>query len=359
MAKTRYRGLRRTSDKPIPDGRYPFRADFGVKGKTHCRRIWAKDYHEANRLRTQMIAKFNPDAEAKRNTLTLHDAIEYFVSTVVKERKDTAQRYSRALGEFEAVIGGDKLVTRIGLDDYEVFKKVKLQKLSPATVNQRMNFVRAFFANLYEKETLTRNPAKKWKPLRVDKKIQECLSEKEIKQILTHIRRQYPQWYAFFCVIAQYGWRKMEVRRLRWDDVDFDRGVIRITISEQGKPKNRSEREHIMTNDVIEALKRQRQRIAKKHIKTKYVFCGRGGSMLRQNSPAEILKEICAELGIGKKITTKTFRHSVVTNLLHKGTDPETIKGITGHKDTKTIYTHYAHTDRKRIAEAMEAINPF
>lgn len=63
---------------------------------------------------------------------------------------------------------------------------------------------------------------------------------------------------------------------------------------------------------------------------------------LHESAVSRPLREAVLRLGIAKRVSTYTFRHSFATHLLADGYDIRTVQALLGHKDVRTtmIYTH-------------------
>jgi integron integrase len=61
-------------------------------------------------------------------------------------------------------------------------------------------------------------------------------------------------------------------------------------------------------------------------------------------------------VGLNKRISCQTFRHSFATHLLHQGYDIRTVQEFLGHKDVKTtlVYTHVLNRGKLPVRSLLD-----
>ena len=69
------------------------------------------------------------------------------------------------------------------------------------------------------------------------------------------------------------------------------------------------------------------------------------------------LKIAVDKVGIKKRVTVHTLRHSFATHLLEEGSDLVTIKELLGHESLQTTQI-YTNISRKRMREVYEESHP-
>jgi site-specific recombinase XerD len=66
--------------------------------------------------------------------------------------------------------------------------------------------------------------------------------------------------------------------------------------------------------------------------------------------------EAARQVGIPKRVSCHTFRHSFATHLLQQGYDIRTVQELLGHKDVRTtmIYTHVLSRGRLAVGSPLD-----
>ena len=145
------------------------------------------------------------------------------------------------------------------------------------------------------------------------------------------------------CFLYYTGMRLDEARNLKWQDVDFERGVINIR-------KGKGEKDRIVfLHDKLKDI------VAKNGMKEGLVMVSERGSQYDERTIQAIVKNAAKKAGIAKKVTPHTLRHSFATHLLEGGADIRYIQKLLGHANLQTtqVYTHVANKDIKKLAELL------
>ena len=70
-----------------------------------------------------------------------------------------------------------------------------------------------------------------------------------------------------------------------------------------------------------------------------------------------IVKETALKVGIKKKISPHTYRHSFATHLMENGADLKSIQILMGHESITTTEI-YTHLDNRHLKNVMEKFHP-
>lgn len=188
------------------------------------------------------------------------------------------------------------------------------------------------------------------------------------------------------------GLRVSEAISLRIKDVDFSNKCLTIRMSKGSK-----DRVVTLANSLHEALALQIEKSRELHRTdvlnghgfkpTPYALRRKLGTALRltgwqfvfpssvlsaipdtgelvrfHRHPDNIRKSISAatrKVGISKRVTSHTFRHSFATHMLQAGADIRTVQEQLGHTDVKTteIYTHVLNRSAMAVTSPLDRLN--
>lgn len=144
------------------------------------------------------------------------------------------------------------------------------------------------------------------------------------------------------------GARINEIAKLKIEDVDFNRSVVKLRDSKTGK-----ERFGILNSFVEKVLKifiENRQYVLTKKNDVNLLFGSKNNLYKWIN---KTMTEALKKNGFKIKFKSHNFRHSVASHLLKNGCDIRYIQDLLGHKSISTtqIYTKVVKEDLKRIID--------
>jgi integrase len=209
-------------------------------------------------------------------------------------------------------------------------------------------------------------------PRKVQKEIKP-LSPQQVLQLL-EAAKGHPQETLFILALAT-GMRRGELLGLKWQDIDFTKGVLQVRRAltrmptglgyKETEPKTRTSRRSIvLISFALEALKKQRARQLEMKSRAReawqdhdYVFCTPIGTHLSPGHDVLVqLKILLKKAGL-PPIRFHDLRHSTATLLLSKGVHPKVVQEILGHSEISMTMDTYSHVLPTMQKNAMNELN--
>jgi integrase len=240
--------------------------------------------------------------------------------------------------------------------------------LSPSTIKLIHRVINGSFAWAVKMEMLNRNPAQGLELPRKKRSGLTIWTKEEVNRFLSVAKKE-SVYYPIYYLAITTGMRRGEILGLKWQDIDFEQGVINIQRSwtTTGKEAiltdtktNFSARSINISKNVIEILKahrkKQEEHLKLLGIKTDFVFVNRNGNLIRHNNLWRSFKTMQEKAGV-PLIRFHDLRHIHASILLQKGVHPKIVSERLGHssiKITLDIYSHLVPGMQKQAADAID-----
>jgi len=218
--------------------------------------------------------------------------------------------------------------------------------------------IRNFFDYLIFEDYRKENPTDLIEAPKIGRKLPDTLSIEEIDLLINAIDLSEPQGERNRTILETLyscGLRVSELTILQLSDLFFDEGFIRVI----GKGnKQRFVPINIHTQKYIESYVTSiRTHIAVKKGFEDTVFLNRRGKNLSRVMVFTIIKNLAIKVGLKKKISPHTFRHSFATHLLERGADLRAIQQMLGHESITTTEI-YMHLDKSFLKDVVNTYHP-
>lgn len=285
---------------------------------------------------------------------------------VMERKRSTIQDYSIMVRRHFVPFFGEKALDRVGAEDVAAYMHAKAADgLASKTVNNHLNFLHGLFRHAVKRGWCVANPVAAVDRPRggaVDPDIR-YLDVAEVESLLRSVPDDLlgATERGLYLTAAMTGLRQGELLALRWRDVDWLAGLIRVrrsyTRGEWGTPKSRrSSRAVPMADRVGAEMELLFQRTSYQH-DDDLVFCHPQTGRPYDASKMRIrFKAALGRAGV-RPVRFHDLRHTFGTQMAAAGAPLRALQEWMGHRDYKTtsIYADYAPDPSQGAALAARA----
>lgn len=288
----------------------------------------------------------------------LVSAYEAYLKTEKRASANTVSSYMRDIHQYAAAMEekGVELTDAVTEDVAEYTTALTRQGKSPATVTRSVASIKSFYQYLMGRGTVDRNPAKGVTPAKVERKLPQVLTGKEVELFLEQPECTDLKGYrdrAMLELLYATGIRVSELIDLDVDDLNlpgsvlkcYSKGRERMIPLYPAAVRALSEYVHNIRPQLVEAVDETA------------LFVNMSGERMSRQGFWKLIKYYQEKAGIQKDITPHTLRHSFAAHLLENGADLRSIQEMLGHADISSTQI-YSKLLNQKIKDVYKKAHP-
>ena len=232
-------------------------------------------------------------------------------------------------------------ITRENISDF--LAELKGNNISARSQARIISGIKAYYKYLIMDDYIKFNPTELIESPKIGLKLPDTLSLIEIDKLIAAVdlsNSQGERNRAILETLYSCGLRVSELINLQLSNIHFKEGYLKVI------GKGDKERLAPIGGRALHYLKiyinevRNHQSIKKGH--DDFVFLNNRGAKLTRVMIFLIIQKLTEVIGLKKKISPHTFRHSFATHLIEGGADLRAVQEMLGHESITTteIYTH-------------------
>jgi len=295
-----------------------------------------------DKKKTEIVENKYLDVRKEPDPIRFHDfAKEFLEWAKVNHKPSSRVRELSNMRTLEEAFN-NRTLHEITSWDIEKWKVKRKGEVKPATVNRDLATLKSMLSKAVEWGKLKESPTKKVKLLKGVTKRLRYLMPDEVQTLISncsdHLR-------PIVIVAVHTGMRKGEILSLRWDQVDFEKGIITLTDT-----KNDQKR-YVPMDETVKSTLSTIER------KGEYIFCG-----LKPGKPLvwiELSFHNALEKSGIEDFKIHDLRHTFASNLIMSGkVDLMTLKELLGHKTIEMTlrYAHLAPDHKMRAVNVLDEV---
>ena len=247
-------------------------------------------------------------------------------------------------------------ISKSDLSDF--VSNISKEGISARSQSRIISGIKAFYKYLIMEDYITADPTQLLESPKIGMKLPDTLSIEEIDKLIAAIdlsTEQGERNRAMLEILYSCGLRVTELITLKLSNVSFVEGFIKVIgkgDKERLAPIGKTALKYL---NIYIGEVRNHQNIQKGH--EDIIFLNRRGKQLTRVMIFTIIKQLAEKIGLKKKISPHTFRHSFATHLIQGGADLRAVQEMLGHESITTTEI-YTHLDKEYLREAIIQFHP-
>lgn len=351
------------------EGRYKSSADS--LGKANYRSVYGKTYGEV-KGKLEMYKKQEKKLQTySEGTVTFCDIAEQWLAEIKRVRKYSSYvKYYAVYSRYIRTQLAGLSVTDIntGVINERIHKQENqkscgtecglsdsVQKSIYCVINQTLFYASVHFQ--YPHITLKRSAVRNQsKPI-------EILNHSEQEKLLRYLYREPDMSKVGIILCLSTGLRLGEVCSLKWEDIDFNQGILHVNSTVQRiAVEDGDTRTILLETSPKSAFSKREIPLPTYIISMLLKFKGSSGYCLVRNRPMEPrtyqnhFKAYLREVGV-QNYKFHVLRHTFATNCIDNGMDVKCLSEILGHSDVQITLNRYVHPTMDTKRKYLEVLS--
>ncbi len=285
--------------------------------------------------------------------MKIDDFINY-LGSVKGVSNNTLISYRRDLNSWRTFLDGNDIITRSIIRRYLVLLQKRGFKAS--TVNRHLSAIRSYYKFEILSGLRDDNPMNQIKSLKRERKLPNYLFFKDLEKIFSKEACDFFQVrdQLIFKALYSTGCRVSELVGMTVNQVK--NGESRVKVIGKGD----KDRFVYFTPDVKDLIKvylpLREDKLGEKG-ELNSLFLDFMGRELTVRGVYYLIDKRIREVGVDKKVSPHTFRHTFATHLLNEGADIRIVQELLGHQSISTTQI-YTHTGIEKLRQVYRGAHP-
>lgn len=232
------------------------------------------------------------------------------------------------------------------------------QQISPVSINNYIRNMRVFFNWLERNFTIRKNPMKKIRQLKVNRKAKEYISDEDFKKLISRFDKSYfseHRDYAMIYLMLDSGMRLGECSKLLYEDISLHNRKISLRAEITKGRKDRT----VYFSEKTETILRRWLQYKDRYCESGYVFpVKHGGHHVSVTTFESNFKRYLQRAGLNENISPHCLRNNYAKWCLMNGMDIFTLSRLLGHSSVEVTEKAYLDLTDEDLGKKYQNYSP-